>query len=91
MNFHTEMESAETSKVFCLLGRKIVHVDRYTGGLRESHLSLNQFYGAFLPGFLWPIIFLCLVLSLHLVYIRILPYVHTQLLAKMDSSKEVYE
>ncbi|CAI9161650.1 unnamed protein product [Rangifer tarandus platyrhynchus] len=29
--------------------------------------------GAFLPGFLWPIILLCLVLSLYLVYFRVLP------------------
>ena len=53
--------------------------------------SLNHFYGAFLPGFLWPIILLCLVLSLYLVYLRVFPVcacVH--LLAKMDSSKETY-
>ena len=63
---------------------------RYTGRLRgrvsESHLcgSLNYFYGAFLPGFLWPIILICLVHSPYLVYLRIFPCVHTQLLAKMN-------
>ena len=46
--------------------------------------------GAFLLGFLWRIILLCLVLSLYLVYFRILPWVHAHLLAKMDSSKEDY-
>ena len=34
--------------------------------------SLNYFYGAFLPGFLWPIILTCLVNSPYLVYFRIL-------------------
>ena len=40
-------------------------MDRHTGGLRKLHLcgSLNHLYGAFLPGFLWPIILLYLVLS----------------------------
>ena len=52
--------------------------------------SLNHFHGAFLPGFLWPIILLCLVLSPYLVYLRILPCVCAHLLAKMDSSEEAY-
>ena len=62
---------------------------RYTGRLRgrvtELHLcgSLNYFYGASC-GFLWPIIFICLVHSLYLVYLRIFPCVHMQLLAKMN-------
>lgn len=43
---------------------------------------------ALLPGFLWPIVLLCLVLSLYLVYLRVLPCVH--LLAKMDSREEAY-
>ena len=32
------------------------------------HESLNHFYGAFLLGFLWPVIWTCLVLSPILVY-----------------------
>ena len=51
------------------------------------HGGLNPFYGAFILGFLWPVILLCLVPSPCLLCIRILPYVCTQLLAKMDSSK----
>ena len=38
--------------------------------------------GAFLPGFLWPIILLCLVLSLYLVYFRVLPSVRACLVAQ---------
>ena len=62
------------------------------GRLRESlpRGSLNHFYGAFLPSFLWPIILICLVPSLYLVYLRILPCVHAHLSAKMDSTEEAY-
>ena len=62
------------------------------GGLREScfHGSLNYLYGAFLLGFLWPVILLCLLLSLYLVYSNTLPCVCELLLAKVDSSKEAY-
>ena len=69
-----------------------VWVDTWADSERESHPrgSLNHFYGASLLGFLWPIILLCLVLSLYLVYLRVLPCVHEHLLAKMDSSKEDY-
>ena len=44
----------------------------------ESHLhgSLNYFYGTFHLVFLWLIILICLVHSPHLVYLRILLYVH---------------
>ena len=67
---------------------------RHMGGLREREPrppgSLNHFDGAFFPGFLWPIILLCLVLSPYLVYLRVLPCVHVHLLAKMDSSEEAY-
>ena len=52
--------------------------------------SLNHFYGAFLPHFLWPIILLCLVLSSYLIYFRVLSCVCMHLLAKMDSSEEAY-
>ena len=41
--------------------------------------SLNYFCGLFLPGFLWPIILICLVHSSYLVYLRILPCVHASL------------
>ena len=57
----------------------------------ESHPggSLNYFYGAFLLGFLWPIILVCLVHSPYLVYLRIITCVCTHLLAKMDSIEKV--
>ena len=57
------------------------------GSETESHPrgSLNHFHGAFLPSFLWPIILLCLVLSLKLVHP---PPCVLHLLAKMYSSKQ---
>ena len=62
-------------------------------GVAESrpHGSLNYFDGAFLPGFLWPIIMIRLVHSPYLVHLRILSCVHTYLLAKMDSTTKAYE
>ena len=47
--------------------------NRLSGRILESHLcsSLNYLYGAFLLGFLWPIILICLVQSPYLVYLRI--------------------
>ena len=54
------------------------------------HGHLNHLHGAFLPGSLWPIILIFLVLSLYLVYLRILPCVCAHLLAKMDSGEETY-
>ena len=52
----------------------------------SSRGSFSHFYGAFLPGFLWPVILLCLVPSLYLVYFRNLLWGHAQLLAKLDST-----
>ena len=88
MNFHIETESGETSEVFTRRKR----VRSYVGRLRESGPpgGLKHFYGAFLLGFLWLIILLFLVLSLYLVYLRVLPCVHVRLLAKLDSSQEAY-
>ena len=97
MNFHMEIESSEASKVFITRSKSTVHVDRYTGRLRDRFAELrpggglNHFYAACLPGFLWPIILLCLVLSLHLVCLRVLQCVRAHLLTKMDSSKEASE
>ena len=67
-------------------------MDRHTGKLRESRPrgSLNLSYGVFLLEFLWPIILLSLVLSLYVVYLKVLPCAHMHLSAKMDSSKETY-
>ena len=68
---------------------------RHMGGLRwraaelHSHGSLIYFCRALL-GFLWPVIFICLVQSPYFVYLRILPCVHTQLLAKTGSTAEAY-
>ena len=63
-------------------------MDRHTGGLRKLLPcgSLNHLHGAFLLGFLWPIILLYLGLSPHSVYLRILPCVHADLSAKIDLS-----
>ena len=85
------MESSEA----CIRRKKnIVSVDKHTGGRRVakcmSQGSVNQFYGALLLDFLWPIVLICLVQRPYLVYLRILPYVHTQLLGKMDSTSEAY-
>ena len=92
MNFHKETESSETNKVFIRRKKEYVWIDTQVGSEREScpRGSLNHLYGAFLPGFLWPIILLCLVLSLYLVYLRVLPCMRAYLLAKMDSSEEAY-
>ena len=43
------------------------------------HGSLNHFFGVFVPDFLWPVTLLCLVLSLYLVYLRVLPHVHVHI------------
>ena len=60
------------------------------GAESQPHGSLNYFYGAFLPGFLWPVILICLVQSPDLVYLRNLPCMPTHLLDMMDSTKEAY-
>ena len=51
--------------------------------------SLNHLYGAFLLGFLWSIILLCLVV-VRIWFISGSSPVCVRLLAKMDSSEEVY-
>ena len=78
--------------VKCSLEGKRVCVGRHTGRLWDlcPHSGLNCLHGAFLLGFLWPIILICLVLSLYLAYLRVLLWVHVYLLAKMDSSEESY-
>ena len=69
-----------------------VWIDSHGRAQRESRLhgSLNHFYGAFLLGFLWSIILLCLVLSPYLIHLRVLPCAHVHLLAMMDSNEEAY-
>ena len=58
----------------------------------ESHTcgNLIHLYAAFLLGFLWLIIFIFMVLSPYMVYLRILPCIPEHLSAKMDSTKEAY-
>ena len=67
-----------------------MHVDRHKGGFREGQSrpngSLNYIYGAFLLGFLWPVILTFLVHSPYLMCLRILPCVLRHLLAKMNST-----
>ena len=64
-------------------------VDSGRNRVAESHPrgNLNYFYGTFLLGFLWPVIMICLVHSLYLIHLRILPCVNMHLLARMDSTK----
>ena len=45
------------------------------GAESQPNGSLNYFYGTFLPGFLWPVILICLVHCPYVVYLRILPRV----------------
>ena len=67
----------------------IAHVDTHEWTQRDTTCgSLNHLYGAFLLDFLWPIILICLVQSLYLVSLRILPRVYMHFLGKMDSTKE---
>ena len=49
---------------------------RFMGEFRERCAvlcSVNHLRGAFRLGFLWPIVPFCLILSLYLVYLRVLP------------------
>ena len=70
-------------------------VDRHMGGLRGRVPVLgpcgssNYFYGVFLPGFLWPIILICLVHSPYLGYLRTLLCMCMHLLTKMDFTEKV--
>ena len=56
----------------------------------HPHSILNYFNGMLLLVFLWPIILICLVHSLYLVYLRILLCDSMCLLANMDPSAEGY-
>ena len=84
------------AQVFIRRNKKRVQylwIDTQLSSERESCPcgSLDHFYyGAFLSDFLWPVLLLCLVLILYLVYLRILPGVHAYLLAKMESTEEAY-
>ena len=91
MNFHRETESSEASKVFTR--RKRVCVGRRKGGLSERARPLVVvwiiYVGRFFrvsfgqsSCFAW--------FWVRLVYLRVLPCVHTHLLAKMDSGKDAY-
>ena len=61
--------------------------NRHSGQAQRVSCALwssESFIQGFLPDFLWPVILLYLVLSLYLVYLRVLPYVHAHLIAKTD-------
>ena len=64
---------------------------RHMVGLRQFHSygSLNHFYEAVILIFLWSVIFVYLPGS-EFVFgnLRVLPYMHVYLLAKMDSSED---
>lgn len=86
-------DGRETSKVF-IRGKKYSTWGQTHGRTRRETLSctrgsLNHCYGAFLL-VSFAVILIWLVLSLHLVYLRSLPYVHVHLLAKMDFLVETY-
>ena len=83
----------DSETVKCLLGGKRVQcmwIDTWADSEREllHHGNLNHLHGAFLPGSLWPITLICLVLTLYLVYLMILPCVRTHRSVKVDSSEE---
>ena len=91
----TKMESNGASKAFIKKGKveyvwTVTQEDSDGERVTESHPhgSLNYSDGIFLPGFLWPIILICLVHSPYLVYLSILPGVHTHLLVKVDPTKK---
>ena len=90
------MESNEVSKEFIKRKKRTVRVDRHMARLRgrapEScpRGSLNHLFRTFLLGVLWPIVLICLVQSLCLVYLRMLPGMCTHLLAKMNSTEQAY-
>ena len=72
---------------------KRVHVGRHMGGLRGRVCprgGVSQVYGASVLGFLWPTIFICLVLSPYFKHLRILPCMRANLSAKMYSYEEAY-
>lgn len=83
---------------FLLGGKRVQYVwtETPTGRLRESvpelcpRGSVNYYNEASLPAFLWLVIMVRPVHSPYLVYLRILLCVRTCLLAKMDSTAEVY-
>ena len=85
------MESNETK---CLGGGRIGYlwIDAWVDSERELHThgSLNHLCVAFLSGFHWPVILICLVQSPDLVYLRILPCMPTHLLDVMESTKKPY-
>ena len=83
-----QRQSSETIEEFIRRKKSKVLVDRHMGRLREScpHGGLNHLCGAFLSGFLWPVILICQILSSYLANLRILPCMHFS--AKMDSREE---
>ena len=85
-----QSQSSETIEVFIRRRKSKVLADRHMGRLREScsHGGLNHLCGAFLSGFLWPIILICLVLSPYLANLRSLSCVCVHFSAKMDSREE---
>ena len=48
-------------------------IDSWAHSEAHPYGSWNHFYGAFAPTFLWPVILICLVLSMYLVYLGTLP------------------
>ena len=91
-----KIKNSEASRIFIKRTKSTLHVDRHMGGLRvrvaevHQNCSLNYFYKALLPGFLWPIILIYLIHSSYLVDLRILPCVHMHLLARLDFTEKMY-
>ena len=79
-----QRQSSEASEVFIKRKKSIVCVYRHMSRLRgrlpdllSCTLSLNYFYGAFLPVSFGQSFWFCLVRSPYLVYLGILPFVFT--------------
>ena len=92
-----KIKSSEASRIFIQRTKSTRRVDRPMGGLGTGrvaeghhHGCLNYFHKAFLLSFLWPITLICLIHGSYLVYLRILPSVHTHLWAKVDFTEKTY-
>ena len=84
-------------QVFIKREKSTLLVDKHVSKTQREHLwvapwgSLNHFYGAFLPGFLWPVMMICwFTVCIYLAYLRILLCVSTHLLAKMHFTAKAY-
>ena len=83
-----QFKSINSSALSFLYIVQFSHPYMTTGKTIALTSGLNYFNGAFLLGFLWPIILICLVPRPYVAYLRILAYAHTRLLTKMDFTQK---